>query len=366
MIHDRYLSELLKEETTGSSVVSLYFTVPDHPAALPALATHLASLAQLTDPTLGQSTEEAIRRAVEDSKGDHGGVVLFVTDSAGHSKRLALASHPPESVHVGVRPYLRPLVAILHRSMPYCLAVFDDARAWIGVNADGRLVEVATVRDEVMRASNFGDWHGLAEHRVHGHARMLRHRHLRHVAQLIEETMHDHDATVVVLGGHAHDLPLLMALLPATVQQAVAGHIVADPATMNASKVRSDADEVIAHWRAATDARLAVQVLDQAAAGAHAVMGVAACLAAAGEGAIRQLLVEEGPGLPGAVCHNCATVFPEGPTCCPVCLGAVHPVPDVLEEAVVTVLRRGGEVIPLPPYLLEGAHMAARLRRPAK
>ncbi|MFI6604708.1 hypothetical protein ACIBHX_51515 [Nonomuraea sp. NPDC050536] len=338
---------LLSEESITSPIVSLYFTVPADPA-------HLVGLVRRACPDLDHATVDGVRGVVEDLRGTRGGVALFVSPPPGLPRRLSLPCELAESAHVGMRPYVRPLLAALQRCVPYCVAVFDNARAWIGVRREGLLVETAVIRDDAMP-------YGPAERGVM--AGGSRDGYLRRIADRVAETVRKEGVDAVVLGGQAQEVPRLIALLPAVAHEVFAGHIIAEPSAVTPAKLRRLADEVVARWRAATEERLAAAVLDEAAGGTHAVEGLACCLAAAGAGAVRQLLVEDGPEVPGVACESCAALLPDMWPACPACGGRVRPVEDVLEEAVVAVLRGGGQVVPLPPYLLEGVQAAARLRR---
>ncbi|WP_214321720.1 hypothetical protein [Nonomuraea sediminis] len=325
--------QLLSEEPITSPIVSLYFTVPADPD-------QLVGLVRQACPDLDHATLDGVRGALEDLPGTRGGVALFVSRAPGLRRRLPLPGYLAESAHVGMRPYVRPLLAALHRSVPYCVAVFDEARAWIGVRREDRLVESAVVTGEETHAG-----------------------HLRRIADLLEDAVGKDGVEAVVLGGRADDVTRLIALLPTLARRAFSGHMVVEPSAVNPVKLRRLADEVVARWRASADEKLAAAVLDEAAAGTYSVEGLPSCLAAVNSRSVHQLLVEEGPDVPGAACEGCAALLPDVWPGCPTCGGRVHPVPDVLEEAVVAVLRGGGEVVPLPPYLLEGVHAAARLRR---
>lgn len=334
--------QLLSEEPITSPIVSLYFTVPADPA-------QLEGLVRRACPELDHATLDAVRDALKDPRGKRGGVALFVSRSPGPRRRLPLPCEIAESAHVGMRPYVRPLLAVLHRCVPYCVVVFDEARTWIGVGGDGRLVEKAAIGDEITHRTS--------------HARRLPETRLRLIAELVEDTVRKEGVGALVLCGHADHVPQLFALLPRVAREVFAGHIIANPAAVDPVKLWRLSDEVVARRRASADEKLAAAVLDEAAAGTRAVEGLSGCLAAAGAGGVRQLLVEEGPDVPGAECESCNALLPELWRACPACGGRVRPVPDVLEEAVVAVLRGGGEVVPLPPYLLEGVRAAARLRR---
>ncbi|WP_431920860.1 hypothetical protein [Nonomuraea jabiensis] len=285
--------------------------------------------------------------AVEGTRGWLGdGVAVFAAHARGIFERLRLPGPVQDTATVGTKPYLQPLITVLHRCRRSCLAVVDETHAWIW--SSDNIAKISTITDEAPRKPNFAGWYGLSEHRVRSRAQRLRVRHYRNVAEAVGRTMRAEAVDVLVLGGHEHEIPLVVQESPAALRTRVAGHFVVDPSTLDPGKVKPLADHVVARWLANHDEKLAAGAVDDAAAGNHAVIGLAGCLAAInttgvsfaarrrrrpGRGSGLRRLREPAPGrtavLPG-LCEQRASG------------------PDVLEEAVVRVLRSGGEVILVP------------------
>ncbi|WP_030925833.1 hypothetical protein [Streptosporangium amethystogenes] len=240
--------------------------------------------------------------AVEGTLGWLGdGVAVFAAHARGLFERLRLPSPVPYAATMGTKPYLRPLITAVHRCHLYCIAVVDEAHAWIWISDN--IAKISTITDEAPRKPNFAGWYGLSEHRVRSRTQGLRVRHYRNVAAAIGRTMGAEAIDLLVLGAHEHEIPLVVHELPACLRARVAGHFVVDPSTLDPGKVKPIADHMVASWLADHDEKLVAEVAGDAAAGDHAVIGLAGCLAAVNARAVRLLLVDDRVRVEGVGFH---------------------------------------------------------------
>jgi Bacterial archaeo-eukaryotic release factor family 10 len=106
-------------------------------------------------------------------------------------------------------------------------------------------------------------------------------RHFRRAAGVIDPLLRTDGYDVLVAGGHEHELPEFLRFLPYELRGLVAGTFPADPATTPVAEVRGSAEGIVPQYQRGEDERLVDQVLELAAAGGPAAIGLQDYLAAA-------------------------------------------------------------------------------------
>ena len=373
MIDTEGVTKLLGVHAPGSSVVSVYLSVPLDPAerrGIPARLDDLLATAQHS-PADGEVAAQArrselpaIREAVMLHAPEWLGhmVAIFSCRDLGVLETIPLRTQAPERAVVGPRPYVRPLLAELRRSPGYAAVVVDRRHAWLyRVTGDG-IEPLATMESLTVGSRRFGGWHGFQTYRNDQRARKLAREHYGETVALLGEAMAAGDIGPIAVGGHEAETASFLSELPGGLRERVAGTFVIDPHTMTPARVRKLADEVVARWEDAREAAVAGQITGQPT-DAMAAVGLPACLDAANQHAVQVLVVPDDAVTPGFACRDCGSLSVAGGSC-PVCGAATSAVPDVIEELAVKVTEDGGTVEPVRgDSALTG--VAARRRFPA-
>jgi hypothetical protein len=360
MITRADVDKLLSIGADGPSLLSVYLWVPRDPAQLRELPARADEL--LGKPAgASQRERETVRGLLAARARDWLGhtVAIFACAEIGLAEAIPLPGQLPERAVLSTRPHVRPLLLALQRSIPYRIVVADQRHAWL-LRVAGEQIDTAVLPDaEGVPSRGFGGWYGLEAYRVNDRVIELARRHYRDTVAALEQSLRADGPEPLIIGGHEDTIPQLFAVFPARLRAQFAGSFVADPHTLTPARARDLAASVIADWMARRDQRLAAGILREPP-GKLTVIGVDACLAAAGQHAIDALLLPVDGLVPGYSCQRCGALSRTGRGCSHGA-AAVVPVPDLIEEVAVSALGGGAQVTALgePP-----ASIAARLRFP--
>lgn len=372
MIDADGVTKLLGIHAPRSSVVSVYLTVPLDPAArrgIPARLDDLLASAQ-HDPGDGEAVTRARRQelpAIRDAVALHSPewlghtVAVFSCRQLGLLDTIPLRNQAPERAVIAARPYLRPLLAELRRSPCYAAVVVDRRHAWLYKVSGEGIHELGSTQSATVGSRRFGGWHGFQTYRNEQRARKLARQHYAATVAALEPALAGGGCGPIAVGGHEAETASFLAALPPALRERVAGTFVIDPHTMTPPRVRRLADEVVARWEDAREARLAGEIAARPT-DAMVAVGLPACLEAANEHAVQVLVVPDAATAPGFACPQCSGLSAAGGAC-PVCGEPTVAVADVIEELVVKVTGDGGTVEPVRDGS-GAAGLAARRRFP--
>jgi peptide chain release factor subunit 1 len=352
-------------------MLSLYLTVPLDPAelrAVPAGADDLMAAAESAAGGRGHVAEEdrsSVREKLQASGRDWLGrtVAVFACADAGLFEAFPLPGLLPDRAVVGIRPYIRPLLAAVQRYPAYRVAVVDRRHAWLFRIAGEETEELQAVTTPVAaseRSANFAGWYGLEAYRVQQRAARLVRHHYRDTAAMLEKAMGDGEPEPLVIGGHDEGIKQMLAILPPPLRERFAGSFAADAHTLTPARARELAGPLVSYWAGQRAERLAEEVLTMPTGGLAAT-GLQACLAAVNARAVHTLIVPDDGLVPGYECRWCGSLSAAHGRC-PDCGTAALRVPDLIEEMVTRTLQDGGQVYPVRNGQ---SRVAARLRFPA-
>jgi len=353
--------------TVYPGVLSLYLAVPLDPAELRGLSARADDLIAAAESAAGEGGQVAaedrnsVRETLAVSGRDWLGrtVAIFACADAGLLEVFRLPCTLPDRAVLGIRPHIRPLLAVAQRCPAYWVAVVDRRHAWLfHISGDG--TETVTAPEgAIVRDRSFGGWYGLESYRVQQRAAQLARHHYRDTAAMLAKVMADGRPEPLVIGGHDEGTQQLFAALPPGLQERFAGSFAADAGTLTAARVRELTASLVARWAGQRADRLAEEVL-ATPPGGLAAAGLRACLTAVNACAVHTLIVPDEGLVPGYECGRCGALS-TGADSCPDWGAAALPVPDVIEEMVSRTLEDGGQVWPVH----DGpSRIAARLRFP--
>lgn len=351
----------------GLGVLSMYLTVPAapgdaHAAALTKADSLLHEIRQMAeDHTVEHDRRLSLRGDIESieaivDKAAHapGTLAVFSCSGAGLLEVVRLPRGVRDRIVVDETPWIGPLLAVLaeHRR---CFAVLVDRAAghvwevYLGRVRDlGRLD--GRERTDTASAAN--------ERFEQGRAEELQKRHFRHVAAALAGVLGaDHDSLLVV-GGHESELGAFMSLLAHPLRERVIGTFAADDDAATAATVRAKVEPIVEGFELEHQRRSVAQLLEAAAAGGHAAVGLDACLWAGSTAAVRALYVQEGASSPGVVCDRSRWLAVTGDVC-PVCGEHTRHTPDVIDELEEAVIEEGGSIQHVRAETELGEHLVA-------
>lgn len=306
------------------AVLSLYLTVPPHPAELDSLLVRAGELMASAGTGSGRVRDEdekwVLQTLATRGRGWPGRpVAIFACTDAGLLEALPLPCPVPERAVLGTRPHIRPLLAALQRCPAYRVVVVDEQHAWLySVAGD----EPAQAPGPVAGTGPDPDF--------------------RDTAALLEQVVPHGEQGSLVIGGRDDDIRRLLSSLPPVVRDSLAGAFTAETHALTPARVHDLAAPVMARWTERRAQCLANQVLAMLPSGLAAV-GLPACLSAVNADAVETLVVPDEGLVPGYECGRCGALSTR-PDSCPDWGAAPLPVPDVIEEMVTRTLEGGGQI----------------------
>jgi peptide chain release factor subunit 1 len=230
-------------------------------------------------------------------------------------------------------PYVRPLTAILGEYHRYCIALVDLTGGQLFEIYMGEILERADVIDDVPRRVKDGGLGGRDERNMERHHEEAVQQHFQRLADATFKLFKRDKFDYLILGGQVELLGEFKQHLHPYLRERLVSDFHAKPFTTSPAEVLARALEIENHVECEHEKRLAEELVHKAGAGALAVSGVTATLAALARGEAQTLLVEDGFETPGYVCRGCHHVsLNEGE--CLNCHQPFTPCPDIVHAAI--------------------------------
>lgn len=354
MIAQDTVNRLIDFDGGGLPVVSVYVPMPAEDVGRGTLMTYIDSLVHRIRAAAGDAYDgdrrarlsvredlNRIRAAAERERWSAGTAAIFSCSGAGLFEAVTLPRTIRDRFTVDPTPWVRPMLAVLDEYHRCCVAITDDRSAELWELYQDELEKMERLRDRALRGSDFAGWQGYQEHTVHHKEIELARRHYRRLADELDQLLRDGRYDVLAIGGHRDEVAAFVKGLPRELAARVAGTFAIDPATATRADIRRLAGEILEDYERDEERRLVAQVMDRAAAGGSAVVGVEACLAAGPISAIGTLLVQAEATVPGVVCDQGHWLARSGDRC-PLCGEGARATEDLLEELAELVIDQGG------------------------
>ena len=350
MITAETVNRILEFHGNGLPVVSLYGRID--PGASPReVHTRMMSLLDRVRPLAKDQTLEhqsrlsvradieRIKEAVDSNRWPPGAVAIFSCSGRDLYEEVSLPWRVREQVIVDATPFARPMLAVLSEYHRACVLVINKASARVWEIDQDEMREVTKFKDPVLRKPDYAA--NLAEDRVRNKEEELVKKHYRRAVKVLEDLQQTDGYDIVIIGGHEHEVPEFIQILPNDLRNRVAGTFSVDPATAPLAEIRSSASSILERYEREEEMRLVSEVFEKAAMGQPAALGLESCLQAAPVAAIKTLLVLQGAIAPGVVCDESRWLAASGDVC-PVCGNPTRRTPDVIDELVAVVIDEGG------------------------
>lgn len=346
MFTENDLRELVEYSGEGP-VLSVYLNT--EPSLGNADAYKLRLRNMIKDILLPQDVEAIERYFQHEYNWQGRGVALFTSAASGFFRAIPLALPVRDVYHIGDRPSVKQLASLLENFGGYGVALVDRQGARLFYFHLGEMVEQEGVLGEMVRhtksggaSSLFGRRGGLAGGKTHSQDETVS-RNMKETAAAAAHFFEEKHVRRVVVAGTDENTALFRSLLPKTWQSLVVGSF-AMGMTARHNEVLASTLAVGEEAELRREAGLLETLIATAAAGAGAVVGLERVLDAVNQGKVHTLVMAENLRKPGYSCKSCGTLFLTPGETCPVCGGVVAHVPDVVELAVGSAIRRDGDV----------------------
>jgi peptide chain release factor subunit 1 len=345
-------------DSHGLPVVSVYMEIPLDTKDRTDVRGKAASLLQQLEPLAdGESVDHDARmsvradirrigEAVSEERFPAGGVAFFSCSGADLYEEVRLPRAVHDRVIVDETPWVRPMLAVLEEYPRAAVVIVDSADAQLWELYQGELAEDVRLKDRKLRTTSLSaaaGWRGWREPEIQRKGLELAKKHFRHVVDVLQDRADDRRYDVLLVGGHAEQIPGFLDYLPRELRDRVIGTFVVDPDTVDRGVIKSEAGQILERYERDQERQRVAEVLERAAEHKPTAIGVPACLWASSMAAIGTLLVQDGVVVPGVACGNCGWLGLAGQTC-PVCSGHLRETPDVLDELVQAVIDESGTV----------------------
>jgi peptide chain release factor subunit 1 len=340
-------------DSGGLPVVSLYARVDPGPGGQREVRTRVSSLLDEIRPLARHGIAERewrmslrgdidrIRTAASGTRWPPAAIAIFACSGRGLYTEVPLPELVPDRVIVDATPYARPMLAVLAEHPRSCVAVVDRATGRLCELYQDEVSELEQVKSPESRRPPVAA--GRPDDRVSNKAGELARRHYRRVADRLGELLETGQYDLLIIGGHGYEVPDFVQQLPHAVRDRVAGTFSTEPGLAPLSEIRDSAAEIAARYERERDQQMVTAILEKAAMGGLATLGLGSCLWAGTVGAIQTLLVREGAATPGVVCHQSGWLALSGEVC-PLCGNRTRATPDVIEELAQMVISEGGAI----------------------
>ena len=350
------LRDLARFRVQNGCAISLYLDLD--PSVTPTAgdaATRMNALIDAVDrseaarrPELTHEQREGLRHDTErlrtyfeqefDRDGAHG-FAVFCAWLDNVWRPLALSERVPDTVKVGARLYVAPLVPLVGRGEGALVAVVSRERGSLYRLSDGRLEEITEQFDEQPGRHDQGGW---SQARYQRHIEKLVHDHLKDVAEILDRRVRALAGPPLVIVAIEEIRAELEELLSHEVKKALVGWTSAD-AHAGPSELLEAAEPLLRSWRAAQETNAVERWKEEAGRNARASSGWGPTLEAASDGRVDLLLFQEGADHEAWECPACGRVGIEGGAC-PLDGTQMEHRDDGLDLAVHQTLAHGGTV----------------------
>jgi peptide subunit release factor 1 (eRF1) len=276
------------------------------------------------------------------------------------SFELPIAIHP--RLVVSRQPYVRPLWAIRSENKRYFVIVINKDRAKLFERSMGILIERTQILDEIPHQTKETGWYGLEEKRIQRRIDDLVQRHFKHVSEASFNFVRNNNPDYLIIAGRKGILPDFERHLHSTLKEKTIARITLDT-DASLADLRTILESTIEEFETEGRDRRLKGLLEEAASGGLAVLGLDPTLAALWKGQVSTLFFTEDFARPGFYCPECWFLSGADGRC-PNDDAEMRPTHDVFEDAIETAIYQNCELVRIRDSvsLKEAEHMGALLR----
>jgi len=270
------------------------------------------------------------------------GLAFFSCAEKDFFKVFPLAIPVHDAVFVGNRPNVRPLTDLLDDYGGYGVVLIDQQSARLFHFHLGELQEQNGMMGQEIKHAKDGEDSAFRGGQTRAHEEMID-RNMKAAVEFANDFFEQKRIRRILIGGTDHNVALFQSQLPKSWQSLVVGTF---PISMNAShtEVLSRAFEVGQKAEQKRETHLVDSLITSAAKASGAVVGLGDTLEAVNNAQVKTLVLLPAYQMPGYRCTDCGFLVTESEGSCTGCGGAVETVPDLVSQAVGSVLSHGGDI----------------------
>jgi peptide chain release factor subunit 1 len=287
----------------------------------------------------------------------HGAQALAATNASGlaffsHSQKkfwhaLELPHGPRNRVIFDTSFYIRPLAAILDKYSPICALLIGRREArWYDV-AMNEIRLLDELESDVPGRVRDGGFEGTAAKRIERHVDAHIQDHFKRTAQRMFDLSKKHPFDWLFIGCEDNHGPEFEPHLHPYLRDRVKARLkarVGDPP----AKVLQEVLEVEARLKKEEAAETVQKLIAELERGGRATSGLRDTIHRLNQFEVQTLVVTHNFSRPGRLCPTHRFLYLDEQKC-PIDDKKTEPVQDVIDEAIETVLRRGGQVKQIEP-----------------
>ncbi len=365
MFSDNNLRELL-DFTAPDPVLSIYLNT--EPSQGNADAYRLQLRTMLKEVRLPQDVDAVERYLNQEYDWSGRSIAMFSCNPQGFFRAYALALPVRSMYNIGDRPSLKQLTNLMDSYGGYGVVLIDRQGARVFYFHLGELQEQEGTLGEAVRHTKRGGASSVPGRRggTAGKTRAVEEivdRNMKDAVDFAVQFFEDKRVRRVLIGGTDDNVAMFRNQLPKAWQSLVMGSF---PISMTAShiEVLDKALEAGQEAEAHRESKLVQNLIDSAAKGGNAVIGLEETLSAVNDNRVQTLVVADGFRKGGYYCPECErlTINPNGG--CEGCGGEPERIYDMIEVAVANTLRHKGsiEVVHVNGEFAEAGNIGALLR----
>ena len=269
------------------------------------------------------------------------GLAVFCSGESDLFEVIRLPRAVQSEVVISDSPFIEPLVDLI--SGTWCILLCNRRTARVFRGASDRIEEVSRITSEDVPSQ--ADAGGLSQPRYERGQDEEVHRHLKRVGDLLHRRFRRARFDHLLIGSPEELSSDVEKALHPDIQQRLVGRLSVDVENSTGDDVIAAARPVMEeHERRAE--RAALDRLQQGVgAGGRGVAGLDDVLGVLNERRVETLLIEERFQMPGTVCPQCGSLFPENVASCPADETPTERFDDIVEEAVELAVAQSADVI---------------------
>jgi peptide chain release factor subunit 1 len=281
------------------------------------------------------------------------GVAVFSCAEAGFFNAYPLALPVRDMVQISDRPSVKPLANLFNTYGGYGVVLVDKQGARLFFFHLGQLKEQQGVLGEPVKHTKHGGASSLAGRRggIAGQTNFVEETIERNMKEVVDTAVHffeENHVRRVLIGGTEDNIALFRSLLNKTWQSLIVGTFHMNM-TATHTEVLNQTLQIGVQVEAQHEKKIVENLVSGAAKNGAAVTGLEATLVAINDGRVQMLVLVENLKKRGYRCQECNRLTTLLSETCEGCSGKLEKIPDILELAVSTVMRQGGEVEVIQP-----------------
>ena len=275
------------------------------------------------------------------------GLAFFVASRKDFRHILELPHGPRNRVIFDANFYLRPLASILDKYSRICAVLIDRREAvWYDI-AMGEIKFLEKIQSDVPGRVKEGGFEGTAAKRIERHIDAHLQEHYRKTAQKTFEIVKKAPFDWLFIGTEENHSAEFESRLHSYLREKVKARL-HSRASASPAKVLQEVLEVEARLKKAEEDETVQKLISELERGGLATSGLRDTIHRLNQFEVQTLVVTHNLSRPGRICPTHKFLYLDKPKC-PVDDKKTDIVQDLIDEAIETILKRGGTVKQIEP-----------------